>query len=52
MRHAPFVISPVERDAWLRHMRAAVADAGLDKKDERLLLDYLDMAARSLVNSR
>jgi len=52
MRHAPFAISTLERDAWLRHMRAAVADAGLDKKDERLLVDYLDMAARSLVNSR
>src|ERR1700744_3089864 len=24
MRHAPFVIGPAERDAWLRHMRRAV----------------------------
>ena len=24
MRHAPFAIGPAERDAWLRHMRAAV----------------------------
>ena len=52
MRHAPFRVTTVERDAWLRHMRSAVAAAELDKKDERLLLDYLDMAARSLVNSR
>ena len=24
MRHAPFPIGPAERDAWLRHMRAAI----------------------------
>jgi truncated hemoglobin YjbI len=24
MRHAPFVISEAERDAWLRHMAAAL----------------------------
>ena len=52
MRHAPFAITTVERDAWLRHMGDAVNAAGLDQKDERLLLEYLDMAARSLVNSR
>ena len=26
MRHAPFAIGPVERDRWLVHMRAAIAD--------------------------
>ena len=52
MRHAPFAITTVERDAWLRHMTVAVRIADLDAKDERLLLEYLDMAARSLVNSR
>jgi hemoglobin len=25
MRHAPFAIGPAERDAWLRHMNAAIA---------------------------
>ncbi len=29
MRHAPFVIGPAERDAWLRHMQAALA--GLER---------------------
>ena len=27
MRHAPFAVGPAARDAWLRHMRAAVDDA-------------------------
>lgn len=31
MRHVPFVIGPAERDAWLRHMRAAVDELGLPK---------------------
>ena len=29
MRHAPFRIGPLERDAWLRCMRIAVDEAGL-----------------------
>ena len=52
MRHAPFVIGPLERDAWLRHMTEAVRSAGLAKKDEKELLGYFDMAAKSLVNTR
>jgi hemoglobin len=51
MRHAPFVIGTQEADAWLRHMNAAVRLAGLDATDEQELLDYLAMAARSLINT-
>src|ERR1700752_1329871 len=54
MRHAPFRITPIERDAWLRCMPTAVAwiDSGtLDDEHRRELLDYLEMAANSLVNS-
>lgn len=50
MRHAPFVIGTLERDAWLRHMTAAVKAAELDEGDESELLSYFDMTARSLVN--
>ena len=50
MRHAPFVIGQAEADAWLRHMTAAVHDAGMAPDDEAELLDYLAMAARSLIN--
>jgi hemoglobin len=52
MRHAPFVIGPLERDAWLRHMADAVRGAGLDAGDEEELLSYFEMAADSLMNSR
>ena len=51
MRHAPFAIGSAQADAWLRHMSAAVRQAGLDPADEVELLDYLVMAAQSLINS-
>jgi hemoglobin len=51
MRHAPFVIGEAQADAWLRHMTDAVHEAGLDPADQHDLLDYLSMAARSLINS-
>jgi len=52
MRHAPFVVGPLERDAWLRHMTDAVHDSDAPEEDQRELLEYFDMAARSLVNTR
>jgi len=55
MRHAPFVIGPAERDAWLEHMRVAVAHmaevTNLTDDDAGALLEYFDMAAHSLVNT-
>jgi hemoglobin len=51
MRHVPFVIGPAQADAWLRHMTDAVRAAGMEADDEQELLDYLTMAARSLINS-
>jgi hemoglobin len=54
MRHAPFRITPIERDAWLRCMHTAVASIDsqtLDDEHRRELLDYLEMAAHSLVNA-
>lgn len=54
MRHAPFVIGFLERDAWLRCMHTAVASidsATLDDEHRRELLAYLEMAAQSMVNS-
>ncbi len=50
MRHAPFVIGAAERDAWLRHMTAAVKAAELPADEEQELLEYFAMAARSLEN--
>jgi hemoglobin len=54
MRHAPFVIGPAERDAWLRHMQSAVDQMvaqGLSAADADELCAYFDMAAHSLVNA-
>ena len=51
MRHAPFRIGPIEREAWLRCMRVAVDEAGLDDAHRAMLWEYLEMAAASMVNS-
>lgn len=54
MRHQPFKIGPIERDAWLRCMHTAIAsiDTGtLDDAHRKALSEYMDMAAASMVNS-
>jgi hemoglobin len=51
MRHGPFRITLAERDAWLRHMRDALDELALAEQLEKMLWDYLTMAANSLVNS-
>ena len=50
MRHVPFAIGEVERDAWLEHMTAAVRSGGLEPAIEAQMLDYFTMAAAALVN--
>ena len=51
MRHAPFTIGPIERDAWLRCMRIAVDEEGLAEPARQQLWEYLEMAANSLLNT-
>ncbi len=51
MRHAPFRIGPIERDAWLHCMRIAVDEAELDDAHRAQLWQYLTYAAASMVNS-
>ncbi|MGX1811927.1 globin [Nocardia sp. NPDC055321] len=54
MRHHPFKVGPLERDAWLRAMHIAVAEIEpevLDAPHRKQLLDYFEMAANSLMNS-
>jgi|SRR5215207_794985 len=50
MRHFPFAIGQPERDAWLRHMRAAVEASEVSEADRAALLSYFDMAATSMIN--
>ena len=54
MRHNPFRVGPMERDAWLRCMHTAIAsidDETLDAPHRRALIDYMEMAAQSMMNS-
>ena len=54
MRHAPFRVGYLERDAWLRCMHIAIAEVDsqtLDEPHRRALVDYFEMAAHSMVNS-
>jgi hemoglobin len=56
MRHAPFVVGEPERDAWLRHMNAAldalVRERIIDPVIEARMLEYFAMAADAMVNTR
>lgn len=51
MRHNVFPITPAAKEAWLKHMRAAVDSLELSPLHDATLWDYLDRAAHSLVNS-
>ena len=50
MRHAPFAIGPVERDAWLTHMNAAIAATGAPAGVADRLRAYIEMAAEAMRN--
>ena len=50
MRHAPFVITTAEKDAWLQHMLEAVKAVDLHPEIETKMVDYFTMAATHLVN--
>lgn len=51
LRHAPFAVTPTARDAWLKHMRAAVDSLQLPAAAEQVLWDYLHSAAYGMVNT-
>ena len=50
MRHLPFAIGQAERDAWMRHMRAAVEAEHFPPEIENALLEYFERASSFLVN--
>ena len=50
MRHAPFVITSAEKDAWLKHMLAAVRHGELHPEIEQKMVDYFEMAATHMIN--
>ena len=51
MRHAPFRVTPVQRDRWLHHMRHAVDALALPPLQDATLWDYLERAAHAMVNT-
>ena len=51
MRHNPFKVGPIERDAWLRCMRIAVDEAGFDDAHREQIWQYMTYAAASMQNS-
>jgi hemoglobin len=49
-RHLPFTVGVPERDAWVRHMLAALDGAGMVEADRVEMTAYLEQAATFLVN--
>jgi hemoglobin len=50
MRHAPFAIGPLERDAWLNRMREAITWSDPPPGVAERLHRYFDMAAEAMRN--
>ncbi len=50
MRHFPFAIGPAERDAWLGHMREAIARTNPPETVAVRLHRYIDQAAEAMRN--
>ena len=48
MRHMPFRIGPKKRDAWLRAMRTAVDEAGLEEAHRDEIWAYFETVAWNL----
>ena len=51
MRHAPYAVTPRNRDRWLTHMRAAVDGAGMTPEQTEQMWEYVERAAHFLVNT-
>lgn len=50
MRHAPYLIGPLQRDRWLVHMAAAVERSGAPRDVQAELMTYFVRAAEHLRN--
>ena len=51
MRHAPFIVTPTQRDRWLHHMLAAVDTLALPEAEDAELRGSLVRAAQFMVNT-
>ena len=53
MRHAPYAVTPTQRDRWLHHMNAAIDTITdvLGPMDEHQMRAYMANAAHAMVNA-
>lgn len=51
MRHAPFVITSLERDAWLAAMLAALDEADGPEIARAMMREYFATASTAMINS-
>ena len=51
IRHAPFQVTPTQRDRWVHHMLAAVDSLELAQAEDAELREYLVRAADYMVNT-
>ena len=49
-RHLPFAIDRKERDAWVKHMLAAVDATGIEEPSRGQMREYFQDAATFLIN--
>jgi hemoglobin len=49
-RHLPFVIGRRERDAWVKHMLAAIEATGIEEPARSHMQQYFENAATFLIN--
>src|SRR5712691_7494393 len=50
LRHQTFAIGQAERDAWLRHMAAAVESIDVSPEVRKALLDYFETTSTAMIN--
>ena len=50
MRHFPFHVGPAARDAWLKHMSAAVEEVAVPEPARSMMLTYFHNTAHFLMN--
>lgn len=50
MRHAPFAIGQAERDAWIKHMKAAVEAENFSAEIHAIFMDYFERTATFMMN--
>lgn len=51
LRHSPFTIDQTARDVWVRHMLAALDEAGVPDPARAVIVEYFERTATHLINA-